>query len=42
VLLDATLVRTVLVPAVMTSLEKVLWWSPRWAKPIHTRFGLHE
>src|SRR5665647_1194191 len=42
VLLDATLVRTILVPAVMTSLEKVLWWSPRWAQPIHARFGLRE
>jgi excisionase family DNA binding protein len=42
VLLDATLVRTILVPSVMTSLERVLWWAPRWMRPIHTRFGLHE
>ncbi|TFB99559.1 MMPL family transporter [Cryobacterium adonitolivorans] len=42
VLLDATLVRIVLVPAVMTSLERVLWWAPRWSAPIHTRFGLSE
>ncbi|MEC5185182.1 putative membrane protein YdfJ with MMPL/SSD domain [Cryobacterium sp. MP_3.1] len=42
VLLDATLVRIVLVPAVMTSLERVLWWAPRWTAPIHTRFGLSE
>jgi RND superfamily putative drug exporter len=42
VLLDATLVRTILVPAVMTSLERVLWWAPRWMRPIHARFGLHE
>jgi uncharacterized membrane protein YdfJ with MMPL/SSD domain len=42
VLLDATLVRTVLVPSVMTSLEKILWWAPRWAQPIHERFALHE
>ncbi|ANP74648.1 MMPL family transporter [Cryobacterium arcticum] len=42
VLLDATLVRIVLVPAVMTSLERVLWWSPRWTAPIHARFGLRE
>ena len=42
VLLDATLVRSVLVPAVMTSLEKVLWWAPRWMKRIHDRFGLSE
>ena len=42
VLLDATLVRTLLVPAVMTSLERNLWWAPRWMHPIHTRFGLRE
>jgi len=42
VLLDATLVRIVLVPAVMTSLERVLWWAPRWTAPIHARFGLRE
>lgn len=42
VLLDATLVRTLVVPAVMTSLERVLWWAPRWMHPIHARFGLRE
>ena len=42
VLMDATLVRCLLVPSVMTSLEKVLWWAPRWLRPIHTRFGIHE
>jgi uncharacterized membrane protein YdfJ with MMPL/SSD domain len=42
VLLDATLVRIVLVPAVMTSLERVLWWAPRWLAPVHAQFGLKE
>ncbi|TFD33328.1 MMPL family transporter [Cryobacterium cryoconiti] len=42
VLLDATLVRTIVVPAVMTALEKVLWWAPRWMHPIHARFGMRE
>jgi uncharacterized membrane protein YdfJ with MMPL/SSD domain len=42
VLLDATLVRVVLVPAVLTSLERTLWWAPRWTAPIHARFGLSE
>ncbi|WEO77378.1 MMPL family transporter [Cryobacterium sp. SO2] len=42
VLLDATLVRIVLVPAVMTALERILWWAPRWTAPIHARFGLSE
>jgi len=30
VLLDATVVRMVLVPAVMTLLDKAAWWLPRW------------
>ena len=42
VLLDATLVRAVIVPAVMTSLEKPLWWAPNWMRPLHARFGLRE
>ncbi|TFD20691.1 MMPL family transporter [Cryobacterium sp. TMT4-10] len=42
VLLDATLVRTIVVPAVMTSLERSLWWAPKWMHPIHARFGMRE
>jgi uncharacterized membrane protein YdfJ with MMPL/SSD domain len=42
VLLDATLVRVILVPAVLTSLERTLWWAPRWTAPLHARFGLSE
>jgi len=42
VLLDATLVRAVIVPAVMTSLEKPLWWAPNWRRPLHARFELRE
>ena len=42
VLLDATLVRMLLVPAVMTALERVLWWAPAWMKRVHARFGLRE
>ncbi|TFC20802.1 MMPL family transporter [Cryobacterium algoritolerans] len=42
VLLDATLVRAVLVPSVMTSLERILWWAPRWMHPLHARFGLRD
>jgi RND superfamily putative drug exporter len=30
VLLDATVVRMVIVPAVMTLLDKAAWWLPRW------------
>ncbi|MDH6236756.1 MMPL family transporter [Cryobacterium sp. CG_9.6] len=42
VLLDATLVRTIVVPALMTALEGPLWWAPTWLKPIHARFGMRE
>ena len=42
VLLDATLVRMLLVPAVMTVLEPVLWWAPAWMKRAHDRFGLRD
>lgn len=42
VLLDATLVRALLVPAVMTVLHKFLWWAPAWSKPLYQRFGLRE
>jgi RND superfamily putative drug exporter len=30
VLLDATVVRMLIVPAVMTLLDKAAWWLPRW------------
>jgi len=42
VLLDATLVRCLLVPALMTWQRRVMWWSPRWAKRLHARFGLSD
>jgi uncharacterized membrane protein YdfJ with MMPL/SSD domain len=42
VILDATLVRMLLVPAVMTWQHKIMWWAPRWMKRIHARFGLRE
>jgi putative drug exporter of the RND superfamily len=34
VLIDASLVRMILVPAVMTLLGKEAWWMPRWLEPI--------
>jgi putative drug exporter of the RND superfamily len=34
VLIDASLVRMILVPAVMTMLGKWAWWMPRWLEPI--------
>ena len=40
VLLDATLVRCLLVPAFMTWQQRIMWWAPRWMKRLHARFGL--
>jgi putative drug exporter of the RND superfamily len=34
VLIDASLVRMILVPAVMTLLGRWAWWMPRWMEPI--------
>ncbi|GIH03747.1 putative membrane protein [Rhizocola hellebori] len=42
VLIDATVVRCLLVPATMTLLGRWNWWAPRWLSQLHARFGLHE
>lgn len=42
VLLDATLVRCLLVPAFMTWQRRIMWWAPRWMKRLHARFGLSD
>lgn len=42
VTLDATLVRMLLVPAVMTWQLRIMWWAPRWMKRIHARFALRD
>ncbi len=34
VLIDATLVRMILVPSVMTLLGRHAWWMPRWLEPV--------
>jgi trehalose monomycolate/heme transporter len=41
-LLDATVVRMFLVPAVMKLLGDDCWWAPRWMKRIQDRLGLGE
>lgn len=41
-LLDATIVRMFLVPAVMKLLGDDCWWAPRWMKRIQERMGLGE
>jgi RND superfamily putative drug exporter len=42
VLIDATVVRCLLVPATMTLLGRWNWWSPRWLSRLHARAGLGE
>ena len=42
VLVDATLVRMLLVPAFMRVLGRVNWWAPRPLVWLHNRFGLSE
>ncbi|HWD61713.1 MAG TPA: MMPL family transporter [Humibacter sp.] len=42
VLIDATLVRCLLVPAFMTWQERIMWWAPGWAKRLHAKIGIAE
>jgi len=42
VLIDATLVRCVLVPATMTLLGRAAWWAPRPLRRLNQRFALAE
>jgi RND superfamily putative drug exporter len=42
VLLDATIVRALLVPSLMELLGKWNWWSPKPLKRLHERFGWKE
>jgi uncharacterized membrane protein YdfJ with MMPL/SSD domain len=42
VLIDAFIVRTLLVPSLMALLGKWNWWAPRPLARLHARFGLRE
>jgi RND superfamily putative drug exporter len=42
VAIDATIVRALLVPAIMGRLGELVWWAPRSLKRLHARFGLSE
>jgi RND superfamily putative drug exporter len=42
VLIDATVVRCLLVPATMTLLGRWNWWAPAWLQRLHSRIGLRE
>jgi uncharacterized membrane protein YdfJ with MMPL/SSD domain len=39
---DATLVRMVLLPALMPVLGTWCWWAPKWLARLHERFGISE
>jgi uncharacterized membrane protein YdfJ with MMPL/SSD domain len=42
VLVDATVVRTLLLPALMRLLGRLNWWAPAPLARLHQRFGLIE
>ena len=42
VAVDATIVRALLVPALMTLMGKWNWWAPPPLRRLHNRIGLHE
>ncbi|HYT11094.1 MAG TPA: MMPL family transporter [Mycobacteriales bacterium] len=42
ILVDATVVRVVLVPATMRLLGRANWWAPRPLRRLHARYGFHE
>jgi uncharacterized membrane protein YdfJ with MMPL/SSD domain len=42
VLIDATIVRALLVPALMELLGRLNWWAPRPLRRLHARIGLRE
>jgi RND superfamily putative drug exporter len=42
VLVDATIIRGLLVPAFMRLMGEINWWSPPWAQRIHQRWGLSD
>ena len=42
VAIDATIVRALLVPALMGRLGEATWWAPRPLRRLHTRIGLSE
>jgi uncharacterized membrane protein YdfJ with MMPL/SSD domain len=42
VLVDAFIVRSLLVPALMAMMGKWNWWAPMWLRRVHDRVGLSE
>jgi putative drug exporter of the RND superfamily len=42
ILVDATLVRMVLLPAFMNVMGEWNWWAPKWMTKLHNHFGIDE
>lgn len=42
IIIDATLVRVILLPAIMTIMGDKIWWAPRWMKKIHDKIGVEH
>jgi uncharacterized membrane protein YdfJ with MMPL/SSD domain len=42
VIVDVTIVRTLLVPATMALMGRWNWWAPAPLRRLHRRFGIHE
>ena len=42
ILVDATLVRMVLLPAFMHAMGEWNWWAPKWMTKLHDRFGIED
>ncbi|MEW2285527.1 MMPL family transporter [Streptomyces sp. NPDC047841] len=42
VLMDAMVVRSLLVPAIMRLTGRATWWAPGWLRRVHDRFGVSE
>jgi putative drug exporter of the RND superfamily len=42
VIVDATVIRVVLLPAFMHLLGTWCWWAPKWLTRMHDRFGISE
>jgi RND superfamily putative drug exporter len=42
VILDATLMRALLMPSLMTLLGRANWWAPGFLRSLHGRVGLAE
>jgi len=42
IIIDATLVRMLLVPATMSVLGSVNWWAPATLRRLHERWGITE